>query len=335
MSVLDVSQFNDQKLARTRIPRVAIVGTGFVGSTTAYALLLSRTPAEIVLIDRDERRADGHVQDLRDAEVFSHTTRVVTGQFDDCCSADVIIITAGASQSGRRSRLENLNETATIVKGLVLDVARSNPHGILLIASNPVDVLTYAAWKWSGLPPSRVIGSGTSLDTSRFRRRLAEHYGVASDNVHAYVIGEHGESQVALISSARIAGVPLESFCRELNLPYDKDGLRQIATDTQAAGLEIIRAKGATYYGIGTALARIADAILRDEHAVLTVSSLAPASMELGEVSLSLPTIIARDGVARVVPLPLDASERQALEASAETLKHYIATLRTSETILS
>ncbi|MDX6460851.1 MAG: L-lactate dehydrogenase, partial [Acidobacteriaceae bacterium] len=255
MSVFDVSQFNDQKLARTRIPRVAIVGTGFVGSTTAYALLLSRTPAEIVLIDRDERRADGHVQDLRDAEVFSHTTRVVTGQFDDCCSADVIIITAGASQSGRRSRLENLNETAAILKGLVRDVARSNPHGILLIASNPVDVLTYAAWKWSGLPPGRVIGSGTSLDTSRFRRRLAEHYGVASDNVHAYVIGEHGESQVALISSARIAGVPLESFCRELNLPYDKDGLRQIATDTQAAGLEIIRAKGATYYGIGTALA--------------------------------------------------------------------------------
>jgi L-lactate dehydrogenase len=311
------------------------VGTGFVGSTTAYALLLSRTPAEIVLIDRDERRADGHVQDLRDAEVFSHTTRVVTGQFDDCCSADVIIITAGASQSGRRSRLENLNETAAILKGLVRDVARSNPHGILLIASNPVDVLTYAAWKWSGLPPGRVIGSGTSLDTSRFRRRLAEHYGVASDNVHAYVIGEHGESQVALISSARIAGVPLESFCRELNLPYDKDGLRQIATDTQAAGLEIIRAKGATYYGIGTALARIADAILRDEHAVLTVSSLAPASMELGEVSLSLPAIIARDGVARVVSIPLDASERQALEASAETLKHYIATLETSETILS
>jgi L-lactate dehydrogenase len=312
MSVLDVSQFNDQKLARARIPRVAIVGTGFVGSTTAYALLLSRTPAEIVLIDRDEHRADGHVQDLRDAEMFSHTTRVVAGQFD-----------------------ENLNETAAIVKGLVLDVARSNPHGILLIASNPVDVLTYVAWKWSGLPPGRVIGSGTSLDTSRFRRRLAEHYGVASDNVHAYVIGEHGESQVALISSARIAGVPLESFCRELNLPYDKDGLRQIATDTQAAGLEIIRAKGATYYGIGTALARIADAILRDEHAVLTVSSFAPASMELGEVSLSLPTIIARDGVARVVSIPLDAAERQALEASAETLKHYIATLETAETIFS
>jgi hypothetical protein len=181
MSVVDVIQFNNKNHVRTRIPRIAIVGTGFVGSTTAYALLLSGTAAEIVLIDRDERRADGHVQDLRDAEVFSHTTRVVTGQFDDCCSADVIIITAGVSQSGQRSRLDSLNETAAILKSLVLKVARYNPHGILLIASNPVDVLTYAAWKWSGLQPNRVIGSGTSLDTSRFRRRLAEHYGVASE----------------------------------------------------------------------------------------------------------------------------------------------------------
>jgi L-lactate dehydrogenase len=334
MSVFDANQSNNQNHEQTRIPRVAIVGTGFVGSTTAYALLLSGTAAEIVLINRDNRRADGHVQDLRDAEVFSHTTRVVAGQFDDCCSADVIIIAAGVSQSGQRSRLDSLNETAAILKSLVLKVVRCNPHGILLIASNPVDVLTYAAWKWSGLPPNRVIGSGTSLDTSRFRRRLAEHYGVASDNVHAYVIGEHGESQVAVISSARIAGMPLESFCRELNIPYDQDGLRKIANDTRAAGLEIIRAKGATYYGIGTALARIVGAILRDEHAVLTVSSLAPESIGLGEVSLSLPTIITRDGVARVVSIPLDASERHALEASAETLKQYIAALRTSEATL-
>jgi L-lactate dehydrogenase len=326
-----VIQSSNQNDIRTRIPRVAIVGTGFVGSTTAYALMLSGTAAEIVLINRDQRRADGHVQDLRDAEVFSRTTRVVAGRFDDCCSADVIIITAGVSQLGQKSRLDSLNETAAILKSLVQKVARYNPQGILLIASNPVDVLTYAAWKWSGLPPSRVIGSGTSLDTSRFRRRLAEHYGVASDNVHAYVIGEHGESQVAVTSSARIAGMPLESFCREVDLPYDEDGLRKIANDTRAAGLEIIRAKGATYYGIGTALARIVAAILRDERAVLTVSSLAPESMGLGEVSLSLPTIITRDGVARVVSIPLNAAERQALEASADTLKQHIATLKTSE----
>jgi L-lactate dehydrogenase len=325
---------NSQHHQRPRVPRVAIVGTGFVGSTTAYALLLSQIPAEIVLIGRDQRRAEGHVQDLRDAEVFAHTTKVVAGQFADCCSADVVIITAGVSQSGRTSRLDNLHETAAILKGLVSNVVRYNPHGILLIASNPVDVLTYAAWKWSGLPPGRVIGSGTSLDTSRLRRRLAEHYGVASGNVHAYVIGEHGESQVALMSSARIAGMPLESFCGELELPYDESALRKIADKTRAAGLEIIRAKGATYYGIGTALARIACAVLRDEHAVLTVSSLVPESMGFGEVSLSLPAVITRDGVARVLSVPLSVAERRALEASAETLKHYIATLNTSETAL-
>jgi L-lactate dehydrogenase len=334
MSVRNENRSNNQDDERPRIPRVAIVGTGFVGSTTAFALLLSRTPAEIVLIGRDKRRVDGHVQDLRDAEVFTHATKVVAGHLDDCCAADVIIIAAGVSQSGRTSRLDNLKETAAILKGLVLNVARRNPHGILLIASNPVDVLTYAAWKWSGLPPGRVIGSGTSLDTSRFRRRLAAHYGVASDNVHAYVIGEHGESQVAVISSARIAGMPLESFCRELDQPYDEAVLKKIADDTRATGLEIIRAKGATYYGIGTALARIASAILRDEHTILTVSSLAPESMGLGEVSLSLPSIITRDGVARVVSIPLDASEREALKASAEALKRYIAVLNTSEATL-
>jgi len=171
---------------RSRIPRVGIVGTGFVGSTTAYALLISGTAAEIVLIDRDRRRAEGHVHDLRDAEVFSHTTRVVAGKFGDCCSADVVIITTGVSQTGVKSRLDNLQESAAILKRLVLDVARHNPCGILLIASNPVDVLTYGAWKWSGLPARRVIGSGTTLDSSRFRRRLAERYGVAPDSVHAY-----------------------------------------------------------------------------------------------------------------------------------------------------
>ncbi len=330
-----VNQSNNQSQVRTQTPRIAIVGTGFVGSTTAYALLLSKTPAEIVLINRDRRRADGHVQDLRDAEVLSHTTRIIAGEFDDCCSADVIIFAVGVSQSGQGSRLDSLNDTAAILKDLVRNVVRYNPHGILLIASNPVDVLTYAAWKWSGLPPNRVIGSGTSLDTSRLRRRLAEHYGVASDNVHAYVIGEHGESQVAVISSARIAGMPLGGFCREQDLPYDREALRKIVNDTRTSGLAIIRAKGATYYGIGTVLARIAVAILRDEHAVMTVSSLVPQSMKLGEVSLSLPTIITRNGLARVLTIPLDASERRALETSAETLRRHIATLKTSEPSLA
>jgi L-lactate dehydrogenase len=312
---------------RTRLPRIAIAGTGFVGSTTAYALLMSGMPAEVVLIDRDPRRVEGHVQDLRDAEVFSHGGRAVAGEFADCCSADVTIISAGTSQAGLKSRLDGLKETAVIVNDLVREVCHHNPHGILLVASNPVDVLTYAAWKWSGLSASRVIGSGTSLDTARFRRRLAQRYGLASDNVHAYIIGEHGDSQIPVLSSARIAGMPLEAFCQQLGLPYEENALGRIATETRTAGFEILGAKGATYYGIGAALVRIVRAILGDEHAVLTLSSLVPEWMGLGEVSLSLPAIINRDGIARVLNIPLNESERRALEASAGILKGHIASL--------
>jgi len=312
---------------RSRMPRVAIVGTGFVGSTTAYALLMSGTAAEIVLIDRDRRRAEGHAHDLRDAEAFTCSGRITVGDFCDCCSADLTIITTGVSQAGLKSRLDGLKETAPIVKGLVEDVAQHNPHGILLLASNPVDVLTYGAWKWSGLPASRVIGAGTALDTSRFRRRLAARYGIGPDHVHAYVIGEHGDSQVPVLSSARVAGVPLGEFCQQLELPGEENALGKIAHETRTAGLEIIDAKGATYFGIGAALARIVRAILRDENAVLTVSSLMPQSMELGELFLSLPAVINRDGVARVLSIPLSSSERRALEASATILKQHISIL--------
>ena len=312
------------------IPRVAIVGTGFVGSTTAYALLMSGLNAEIVLIDRDRRRAEGHVHDLRDAEVFSDNTRVSAGEFGDCCSADITIITTGVGQARMQSRLDGLNETAKIVHGLVREVAERNPRGILLIASNPVDVLTYAAWKWSGLPPNRVIGSGAVLDTARFRRRLAERYEISSSNIHAYIIGEHGDSQIPVVSSARVAGVPIEGFCQQLGRPYEENALSRIAKETRGAGLQIIGAKRATYYGISAALVRIVRAILRDENAVLTVSSLVPESMQLGEVSLSLPAIINRDGIARVLSIPLNPSERTALEASAKILKQHIALLDSS-----
>jgi L-lactate dehydrogenase len=322
-----VKAASTEQSLETRIPRIAIVGAGFVGSTTAFALMISGMAAEIALIGRDVRRAEGHVNDLRDAEVFSHATRVFVGDFSDCCSADVTIITAGASQSGQKSRTEGLRETGAIVHGLVNDVCLQNPRGILLIASNPVDVLTYAAWKWSGLPAHRVIGSGTTLDTSRFRRRLAEHYGVASANVHAYVIGEHGDSQIPVLSSARVAGFPLDGFSNELGMSHSESSLARIADETRTAGVEIIDAKGATYYGIGAALVRIVRAILRDEHTILTVSSRVPESMNLGDVSLSLPSIIDRHGVARVLPVALNSSERVALESSAKAVQTSISVL--------
>lgn len=325
------SSNNRSDIPHSATHRVAIVGTGFVGSTSAYALLMSGTVAEIVLIDRDRKRAEGHANDLRDAALFSHNVKVLVGDFGDCHDADVTIIAAGVSPSlTATSRLDDLEESASILKHIVEDVACQNPR-ILLIASNPVDVLTYAAWKWSGLPAGRVIGSGTSLDTSRFRRRLAELYSVAPENVHAYVIAEHGDSQVAVLSSARIAGIPLEDFCREQGLACDETDLKNVANDTRTAGFEILQAKGATYYGIGAALVRIVRAILRDENAVMTVSCPVPKSLGLGEVALSLPAVINREGVARVLPISLNPSERKALEISAEILRQHIAKIDRSK----
>jgi L-lactate dehydrogenase len=284
------------------------------------------------LVDKDQKHLEGHLHDLRDAALFSHTTRVVAGSFSDCCDADVVIITAGVSQAATmRSRLENLAEGASILRSIVLEIACHDPHGVLLLASNPVDVLTYAAWKWSGLPAGRVIGSGTLLDTSRFRRRVAERFGVAPENVDAYIIGEHGDSQVPVLSSARIAGIPLDDFCRQLGLPRQENALKDIAEETRKAGLDIIRAKGATYYGIAAALVRIVAAILRDEHAALTVSSLAPPFMGFGEVCLSLPAVINRGGASRVLSIPLDQQEQAALRASADVLKRHLAMVENSK----
>jgi L-lactate dehydrogenase len=219
-----------------------------------------------------------------------------------------------------RSRLDDLTESAAILREILGEIMRYDPRGILLIASNPVDILTYAAWKWSGLSSARVIGSGTSLDTSRFRRRVGERSGVAPENVHAYIIGEHGDSQVPVLSSAQIAGVHPQESC-----------LKALASETRTAGQKIQRAKGATYYGIAAALTRITSAILRNENAVLTVSSLTPQSMGLGSVCLSLPSVINREGVARVLPISLSEAERRALGVSAEVLKRHIASLEALE----
>ncbi len=219
--------------------------------------------------------------------------------------------------------------------GLVSNVCRSTPSGILLIASNPVDVMTYAAWKWSGLPSERVIGSGTSLDTSRFRWRLAERYGIATANAHAYVIGEHGDSQIPVLSSARIAGFPLDEFCTQLGLDYDEGAFARIAEETRTAGVDIIGAKGATYFGIGAALVRIIRAILRNEDAILTVSSRVPDSLGLGDVSLSLPSIVNRAGSHGCCQCPLNSSQsKRDSETSAEVVKRNIARLGESDSAL-
>jgi L-lactate dehydrogenase len=310
------------------IPRVAIVGAGLVGTTTAYALLMSGAAAEIVLMDRDRNRVEGQVKDLRDAALYSHATRIVAGDIADCASADVIMVTVGTPQNKNMgSRFDDVKSSAAMVKDVITQIAAREPKGVVVIATNPVDVLTYAAWRWSGLPAARVIGSGTLLDSSRFRGRLGERYGIASENVHAYVVGEHGDSQVPLLSTARIGGTPLKEFCQQGHPSDCEETLQGIADSARNGGQEILRAKGATNFGISAALTRIATAILRDEHAVLTVSTVVPETLELGQVCLSVPAIVGREGVQRLLPLRLSDGEDSALKRSAQILERHISTL--------
>ena len=307
--------------------RVAIVGTGNVGSTFAYALLLSGLAAEIVLINRNRDDAEGEAMDLTHAVPFATPTRIWAGDYPDCAGASIVALTVGAPQGGAESRLDLVGQNGSIFRQIVPEVVRHNPDALLLIASNPVDVLTYAAWKLSGLPRGRVIGSGTILDTARLRALLGQHLGLDPRSVDAYVIGEHGDSQVPIWSSANVAGMRLVDFVAANGGSHDQNVLDEIARETRDAGPAVAERKGATYYGVAAGMLRITEAILRDERALLTVSSVIAGYEGLDDVALSLPSVIGRDGVERVIRLQLSDDERRSLARSAEILKETIGQL--------
>jgi L-lactate dehydrogenase len=315
--------------ASKRTARVAVVGTGNVGSTFAYALLLSGLAAEIVLVDVDRARAEGEAMDLNHAVPFAHPTRIWAGGYDDCAGAGVTVITAGANQKPGETRLDLVRRNAVIFREIIPKVARANPDGILLIATNPVDALTYASVKLSGLPKTRVIGSGTILDTARFRHLLSRHFEVDARSVHAFIVGEHGDSEVPVWSLANIAGMRLDAFCAANDVPLNRAALDDIFIQTRDAAYRIIERKGATYYAVAAGLMRIVEAILRDQSTVLSVSSLVDddVSFGVGEVCLSLPTVIGRGGVERVLRLELSPSEADALRRSADILRATIGQL--------
>ncbi|HTZ96235.1 MAG TPA: L-lactate dehydrogenase [Terriglobales bacterium] len=307
--------------------RVAIIGVGNVGATFAYALLLSGLAAEIVLIDSNHARAEGEAMDLNHALPFTHPTRVWAGDYSDCAGAIVTVLTAGAPQDPGETRLDLLKKNAAIWSQIVPQAVKPNPNGILLIATNPVDVLTYAAWKLSGFPPERVIGSGTILDTARFRYLLSQHFAVDARSVHAYIVGEHGDSEVPVWSSANIAGMRLQQFCQAHRIPYDPQAMENIFLQTRDAAYQIIERKGATYYAVAAGLMRITQAILRNQRTVLSVSSLIRDYHGLNDVCFSLPTVIDRGGVEQVIQLELDAEETEKLRQSAQVLQKIIASL--------
>ena len=316
-----------EPVSQPRPSRVAVVGIGNVGATFAYALLLSGSAAEIVLIDANHAKAEGEAMDLNHAVPFTHPTRVWAGNYEDCAGATVTVLAAGANQKPGETRIELIKKNAGIWRKIVPEVAKHNPQGILLIATNPVDVLTYAAWKLSNLPAERVIGSGTILDTARFRYLLSQHFGVDARSVHAYIIGEHGDSEVPVWSSANIAGLRLAQFCKSQGLAYDPQAMENIFVQTRDAAYRIIERKGATYYAVASGLMLITQAILRDQRTVLSVSSLIRDYQGLQDVCFSLPTVIDRGGVEDIVRLKLDSVESQKLRHSAEVLKNTIQSL--------
>jgi len=313
--------------AHLRPTRVAIVGVGSVGSTFAYALLLSGLAAEIVLIDANRAKAEGEAMDLNHTVPFAHPTSVWAGDYSDCAGAAVTVLAAGGNQKPGETRLDLINKNAAIWRSIVPEVAKHNPEGILLIATNPVDVLTYAAGKLSGLRWERVIGSGTILDTSRFRYLLSQHFGVDARSVHAYIIGEHGDSEVPVWSSANIAGMRLPQFCKAQGISYDQRTMENIFLQTRDAAYRIIERKGATYYAVAAGLMRITQAILRDQSTVLSISSLIDDYHGLADVCFSLPTVIDRGGVEQVLHLELDNEEIEKLRHSAALLKTTIKSL--------
>jgi len=301
--------------------RVAVVGMGNVGSSFAYALLLSGLAAEIVVIDVNHAKAEGEAMDLNHAVPFAKPTKIWAGGYEDCAGATVTVIAAGANQKPGETRLDLVHKNAKIFAEIVPQVVKNNPEGILLIATNPVDVLTYISFKLSGLPPQRVIGSGTILDTARFRYLLSQHFGVDARSVHGFIIGEHGDTEVPVWSMANIAGMRLNDYCRVHKAQCEQKDLDEIFRQTRDAAYEIIQRKGATYYAVAAGLMRIVEAILRDQSTVLSVSSLVQGQFGLCDVCLSLPTVVNHRGVERVLQLDLSPEEAEKLENSASVLK--------------
>ena len=292
--------------------KVGIVGSGMVGSATAYALALLGVAREVVLVDLDRKLAQAHAEDILHATPFAHPVWVRAGSYGDLEGARAVVLAAGVAQRPGETRLQLLDRNAQVFAQVVPRVLEAAPEAVLLVATNPVDVMTQVAYRLSGLPPGRVVGSGTILDTARFRALLAEHLRVAPQSVHAYVLGEHGDSEVLVWSSAQVGGVPLLEFA-EARARID-EGVRR-------AAYRIIEGKGATYYGIGAGLARLVRAILTDEKGVYTVSAFTPEVEGVLEVSLSLPRILGAGGVEGTVYPSLSPEEREALRRSAEILK--------------
>jgi L-lactate dehydrogenase len=306
--------------------KVGVVGCGMVGSTSAYALVMSGVGREIVLVDVNRARAEAEANDIYHAVPFAHPLTVRAGEYADLDRARV-------AQKPGETRLQLLQRNADVFRQIVPSVLRAAPDTVLLVVTNPVDVMTHLAAHFAaefGVPQTRVFGSGTTLDTARFRSLLGRHFEVDPQHVHAHVIGEHGDSEVLVWSDATIAGLHLDEFVTVHGTPLTTDERRDIDENVRHAAYQIIAGKGATYYGIGSAVARIVDVVLHDQHAILTICSRITGVSDCDGVTLSLPHLVDGQGVRATIPLALDATEREGLRQSANVLREAVGLLSVS-----
>lgn len=301
--------------------KVAVIGCGFVGSSSAFALMQSGLFSEMVLIDADTKRAEGEAMDISHGISFARPMQIYAGNYDDITDAAIIVITAGANQKPDETRLDLIKKNAAIMKSIVGEIKKRDFGGILLIVSNPVDILTLIALKESGYPSNRVIGSGTVLDTGRFKYLLGEHLDVDSRSVHAFIIGEHGDSELAAWNNARIGGLKVNDFCELRGHFNHEQSMKKIFENVRNSAYEIIERKHATYYGIAMAVKRICEAIVRNEKSILPVSSLMTGEYGLNDVVLSIPAVVDETGVQKVIPIELNDEELTKLKDSANILK--------------
>jgi len=303
--------------------KVVIVGTGFVGMSYAYALLNQGTIEELVLVDLNKEKAEGEAMDLNHGLAFApRKMSIKAGDYSDCEDAGLVVITAGVNQKPGESRIDLLNRNANIIKSVTKNIMASGFDGIILVASNPVDILTYVAWKESGLPSSRVLGSGTSLDTARLRYEISKYIHIDSRNIHAYILGEHGDSEFVCWSKAYVGAKPMMDVIESMK-EIDFEDLDHIYKKVRDAAQEIIAKKHATYYGIGMALVRITSALFNNENRILPVSVYNDGVYDIEkDLYIGLPAVLNRDGVHHVVNLKLSDGEQQKLEKSADILKN-------------
>ncbi|MBP3039591.1 L-lactate dehydrogenase [Bacillaceae bacterium Marseille-Q3522] len=306
---------------RGRVNRVALIGTGFVGSSYAFALLNQAIVEELVLIDLNKEKSEGDAMDLNHGMTFAPSpTKIWFGDYKDCENADIVVISAGANQKPGETRLDLVEKNTKIFKQIVHQIMDSGFDGIIIVATNPVDILTYAAWKFSGLPKERVIGSGTILDTARIRYLIGNYFQIDTRNVHAYIIGEHGDTELPIWSQANIAGKPISEWMKK-NPNYKREDIDDIFVQVRDAAYQIIEKKGATYYGIAMGLTRLTKAIIQNENSVLTVSAYLDGQYGHKDIYIGVPAIVNRNGIREIVELDINEEEKEKLSNSVSVLK--------------